>query len=219
MMLGVKFEFQKCNKYYKVNSVRRTYFVKVKKNLKKEFYYNKMLKDVIPVPHIYFYDHLNDIGYDYIIEEYIDCINLYDIDLTNGNHDSLLFSVGQIFGKAFNIKSKISETHKNIDISSLNNSDKSLYNKYFNNVDIYNGFILFDVAYLCSTNEPREVIKVTDFENCLFDDIRLYIQTYSKLFGKPFISGFNTTSKIDYSKLVIDDMEEFLYIRKLIENI
>ena len=49
-----KFDFQNENQYFEVKG-EMNYFVKIKKNLKKEFVNNKILEPLIRVPHIYEY--------------------------------------------------------------------------------------------------------------------------------------------------------------------
>ena len=50
-----KFDFQNENQYFEVKG-EMNYFVKIKKNLKKEFVNNKILEPLIRVPHIYEYN-------------------------------------------------------------------------------------------------------------------------------------------------------------------
>lgn len=78
-----KFDFQNENQYFEVKG-EMNYFVKIKKNLKKEFVNNKILEPLIRVPHIYEYNQTLDNTAEYIIEEYIDgvIVDEYTDELT-----------------------------------------------------------------------------------------------------------------------------------------
>ena len=92
-----KFDFQNENQYFEVKG-EMNYFVKIKKNLKKEFVNNKILEPLIRVPHIYEYNQTLDNTAEYIIEEYIDgvIVDEYTDELT-------MYLIGRVFGTAFNI--------------------------------------------------------------------------------------------------------------------
>ena len=92
-----KFDFQNENQYFEVKG-KMNYFVKIKKNLKKEFVNNKILEPLIRVPHIYEYNQTLDNTAEYIIEEYIDgvIVDEYTNELT-------MYLIGRAFGTAFNI--------------------------------------------------------------------------------------------------------------------
>lgn len=215
--IAPKYEFQKYNKYYKIESKKNRYFVKIKKELRLEAKYNEVLKPILHVPHIYRYSQTNDNSYEYIIEEYIDGISLHDMKANYAKHDVALFLAGQAFGRAFNIKNGQTSIDDRT-LVEMNMYDKSIYNKYFSN-NIYDGLILFDVDYLYSVVDGKDIISVIDLENCLYDDIRPYINTYEKIYGGSFVSGFNSSSNINYCDLIIKDMEEYTYIRKKVEII
>lgn len=199
---------QKSNYYYKFISDKQVYFLKIKRNLQNEINIYNVVKNTIPVPHIYYYGRIADNSMDYIIEEFVDGINIYNINLNKPQYKQLAYSAGEVFGKVFNTKRKINNFHDDINLSALNIHEKELLMKYYNNYYIYDGLILFDVAYLCSI-EKIEIIKIADFENCLYGDIRPYISIYKQTFGKEFILGFDAYSKTKYSQLEIIDKDEY----------
>ena len=196
-----KFDFQNENQYFEVKG-KMNYFVKIKKNLKKEFVNNKILEPLIRVPHIY-----NTA--EYIIEEYIDgvIVDEYTNELT-------MYLIGRAFGTAFNIKRQ--EVNLSDVFKHLNSEDKQLYRKYYSGSKI-DGFVLLDVEYVLSNN--KENISVIDLENCLYDDVRPYINTYAKVFGEAFVSGFAHASNMKYDDFILSDMEEYLHIKQKVEEI
>lgn len=203
-----KFDFQNENQYFEVKG-EMNYFVKIKKNLKKEFVNNKILEPLIRVPHIYEYNQTLDNTAEYIIEEYIDgvIVDEYTDELT-------MYFIGRVFGTAFNIKRhevNLSDVFKH-----LNSEDKQLYRKYYSGSKI-DGFVLLDVEYVLSNN--KENISVIDLENCLYDDVRPYINTYAKVFGEAFVSGFAHASNMKYDDFILSDMEEYLHIKQKVEEI
>lgn len=74
-----------------------------------------------------------------------------------------------------------------------------------------------DVEYVLSNN--KENISVIDLENCLYDDVRPYINTYAKVFGEAFVSGFAHASNMKYDDFILSDMEEYLHIKQKVEEI
>lgn len=177
--------------------------------MKKEFVNNKILEPLIRVPHIYEYNQTLDNTAEYIIEEYIDgvIVDEYTDELT-------MYLIGRVFGTAFNIKRhevNLSDVFKH-----LNSEDKQLYRKYYSGSKI-DGFVLLDVEYVLSNN--KENISVIDLENCLYDDVRPYINTYAKVFGEAFVSGFAHASNMKYDDFILSDMEEYLHIKQKVEEI
>ena len=203
-----KFDFQNENQYFEVKG-EMNYFVKIKKNLKKEFVNNKILEPFIRVPHIYEYNQTLDNTAEYIIEEYIDgvIVDEYTNELT-------MYLIGRVFGTAFNIKRQ--EVNLSDVFKHLNSEDKQLYRKYYSGSGI-DGFVLLDVEYVLSNN--KENISVIDLENCLYDDVRPYITTYAKVFGEAFVSGFAHASNMKYDDFILSDMEEYLHIKQKVEEI
>ncbi|MDR3046780.1 MAG: hypothetical protein LBU51_04080 [Bacteroidales bacterium] len=202
---------QRDSNYYKIVTNNLSYFVKVKRNLQNEIMNYNILKNIISVPHIYYYGKISADNMDYIVEEYIESVNLYQINIKYSLYKPIIYSAGKAFGKVFNLKRKINNFYDDIDLLKLNNLsnyEKELFQKYYGKYYMYDGFILFDVAYLCSISKI-ELVKIADLENCLYDDIRPYISIYKQLFGEEFILGFNASSNIEYDKLEIIDKEEY----------
>lgn len=163
---------------------------------------SEILEPLIRVPHIYEYNQTLDNTAEYIIEEYIDgvIVDEYTNELT-------MYLIGRVFGTTFNIKRQ--EVNLSDVFKHLNSEDKQLYRKYYSGSKI-DGFVLLDVEYVLSNN--KENISVIDLENCLYDDVRPYINTYAKVFGEAFVSGFAHASNMKYDDFILSDMEEYLHI-------
>ena len=126
----------------------------------------------------------------------------------------ILKAINQSYGTAFNIKRQ--EVNLSDVFKHLNSEDKQLYRKYYSGSRI-DGFVLLDVEYVLSNN--KENISVIDLENCLYDDVRPYINTYAKVFGESFVSGFAHASNMKYDDFILSDMEEYLHIKQKVEEI
>lgn len=201
-------ENKRTNRYYELLTSKQKYFIKIKQKLKNEIEYYNILKDILPVPHYYHYGILQN-KMEYIIEEFVDGINLYKFNINDPLYKTLFFSAGEAFGKVFNLKRNITNFNDNFVLSKLTKSELKIFHKYYDDYYLHDGLILFDVAYLCSTNNHIELIKISDFENCSYDDVRPYIFTYKKALGDYFVFGFNSSSNVKYDKLEIFDTAEF----------
>ena len=141
-----KFDFQNENQYFEVKG-EMNYFVKIKKNLKKEFVNNKILEPLIRVPHIYEYNQTLDNTAEYIIEEYIDgvIVDEYTNELT-------MYLIGRVFGTALilSVRRLIYQMYS----KHLNSEDKQLYRKYYSGSKI-DRFVLLDVEYVLSNNKEK----------------------------------------------------------------
>ena len=208
----------KTNYYFKLITHKQIYFIKIKRNLKNEIRFYNILRNIIPIPYFYYYGALKD-NMEYLIEEFVDSVNLYKINTNDPLYRPLLFSVGEAFGKVFNIKRNKKIECENINLSILTEHEKSIFKKYYNEYYLYDGLILFDVAYLCSIYNKIELKKVSDLENCLYGDIRPYISIYKQIFGDYFILGFNSSSKIKYDKLEVFDKEEYFNAQLIKEKV
>lgn len=127
----------------------------------------------------------------------------------------ITFVLSQLFDSIYAEK-KLIQINQKINLEIYNKIILTDY-KFFDDPAFYDSYTWTTNEYVLSNN--KENISVIDLENCLYDDVRPYINTYAKVFGEAFVSGFAHASNMKYDDFILSDMEEYLHIKQKVEEI